>query len=210
MKKPLVIGLILLLSPTGCKSTNNLPVQYKPNDELVVLAHGLGRSDLAMRYFAQQLKRAHYKVCSLNYASLGQSVEAVFMQTTTQINACIANASKVHFVGHSLGGLVIRAYLQNNPRVFNGNTLGNVVLIGAPNKGSELANHLNGSWLMHIAGGVSQSLITGSKSLGNTINELDIDLGVIAGTKASPLTQHYFKGKHDGLVSVESAKLRAC
>ena len=185
-------------------------MQYKPNDELVVLAHGLGRSDWAMRYFAQQLKRAHYKVCSLNYASLGQSVEAVFTQTTTQINTCIANASKVHFVGHSLGGLVIRAYLQNNPRVFNGNTLGKVVLIGTPNKGSELANHLNGSWLMHIAGGVSQSLITGSKSLGNTINELDIDLGVIAGAKASTLTQHYFKGKNDGLVSVESTKLRAC
>ncbi|WP_031290008.1 esterase/lipase family protein [Pseudoalteromonas agarivorans] len=210
MKKPLVIGLILLLSLTGCKSTNNPPVQYKPDDELVVLAHGLGRSDWAMRYFAQQLKHAHYKVCSLNYASLGQSVEAVFTQTTTQINACIANVSEVHFVGHSLGGLVIRAYLQNNPRVFNGNTLGNVVLIGTPNKGSELANHLNGSWLMHIAGGVSQSLITGSKSLGNTINELDIDLGVIAGTKASTLTQHYFKGKNDGLVFVESAKLRAC
>ena len=68
MKKPLVIGLILLLSLTGCKSTNNPPVQYKPDDELVVLAHGLGRSDWAMRYFAQQLKRAHYKVCSLNYA----------------------------------------------------------------------------------------------------------------------------------------------
>ena len=61
MKKPLVIGLILLLSLTGCKSTNNPPVQYKPDDELVVLAHGLGRSDWAMRYFAQQLKRAHYK-----------------------------------------------------------------------------------------------------------------------------------------------------
>ncbi|KPV90579.1 hypothetical protein AN395_02936 [Pseudoalteromonas sp. P1-30] len=45
MKKPLVIGLILLLFLTGCKSTNNPPVQYKPNDELVVLAHGLGRSD---------------------------------------------------------------------------------------------------------------------------------------------------------------------
>ncbi|WP_249935926.1 hypothetical protein [Pseudoalteromonas sp. S3785] len=45
MKKPFVIGLILLLSLTGCKSINNPPVQYKPDDELVVLAHGLGRSD---------------------------------------------------------------------------------------------------------------------------------------------------------------------
>lgn len=199
--------LILLLLLTGCKSTDSGPVQYKANDELVVLAHGLGRSDWAMRYFAQQLKRARYKVCSLDYTSIGQSVKAVLLQTNKQINACISNANKIHFVGHSLGGLIIRAYLQNNSVVLNSNKLGNVVLIGTPNKGSELANHLNGSWLLHIAGGVSQALVTGDNSLGNTIDELDINVGVIAGTKASALTQHYFNGKNDGLVSVESTKL---
>ncbi|WP_249935925.1 alpha/beta hydrolase [Pseudoalteromonas sp. S3785] len=160
-----------------------------------------------MRYFAQQLKHARYKVCSLDYASLRQSVKAVLLQTNKQINACISNANKVHFVGHSLGGLVIRAYLQNNSALLNSNKLGNVVLIGTPNKGSELANHLNGSWLMHIAGGISQALVTGDNSLGNTIDELNISLGVIAGTKRSPLTEHYFKGENDGLVSVESTKL---
>ncbi|GEK55465.1 hypothetical protein PES01_23100 [Pseudoalteromonas espejiana] len=163
-----------------------------------------------MLHFAQQLKNANYKVCSLNYDSIGESVEDVLAQTTTQINACISNASKIHFVGHSLGGLVIRAYLQNNVTVLNNNTLGKVVLIGTPNKGSELANHLKGSWLMRLGGGISQSLITGSNSLGNKISELSLNLGVIAGNKASSLTQDYFNSENDGLVSVESTKLRAC
>lgn len=199
--------LLQLLLITGCKSRANAPILYKPNDELVILAHGLGRSDWAMWHFAQQLKNANYKVCSLNYDSIGESVEDVLAQTSTQINACISNASKIHFLGHSLGGLVIRAYLQSNMTVLNNNTLGNVVLIGTPNKGSELANHLKGSWLMHLGGGISQSLITGSNSLGNKISELTLNLGVIAGTKASPLTQSYFNSENDGLVSVESTKL---
>ncbi|ASM50490.1 hypothetical protein PESP_a2535 [Pseudoalteromonas espejiana DSM 9414] len=202
--------LLQLLLITGCKSRANAPILYKPNDELVILAHGLGRSDWAMLHFAQQLKNANYKVCSLNYDSIGESVEDVLAQTTTQINACISNASKIHFVGHSLGGLVIRAYLQNNVTVLNNNTLGKVVLIGTPNKGSELANHLKGSWLMRLGGGISQSLITGSNSLGNKISELSLNLGVIAGNKASSLTQDYFNSENDGLVSVESTKLRAC
>ena len=202
--------LLQLLLITGCSSTANEPILYKPNDELVILAHGLGRSDWAMWHFAQQLKNANYKVCSLNYASTGESVEDVLAQTTTQINACISNASKIHFVGHSLGGLVIRAYLQNNLAVLNNSTLGNVVLIGTPNKVSELADHLKGSCLMHLGGGISQSLITGSNSLGNKISELSLNVGVIAGNKASLLTQSYFNSKNDGLVSVESAKLRAC
>lgn len=63
---------------------------------------------------------------------------------------------------------------------------------------------------MHLGGGISQSLITGSNSLGNKISELTLNLGVIAGTKASPLTQSYFNSENDGLVSVESTKLRAC
>ncbi|XQF90481.1 hypothetical protein ACOBV8_02070 [Pseudoalteromonas espejiana] len=63
---------------------------------------------------------------------------------------------------------------------------------------------------MHLGGGISQSLITGSNSLGNKISELSLNLGVIAGNKASSLTQDYFNSENDGLVSVESTKLRAC
>lgn len=211
MKKTSFTAAILVLTHdiSGCISINSMEPKHQNTPDTVVLAHGLGRSDWAMWQFAQKLEMADFKVCSLDYPSIGKSAETVINQASIQIDDCIKNTSKVHFVGHSLGGLVIRAYLQNNQQYIQDNLLGNVVLIGTPNKGSELADHFNGSWLMRLGGGISQALVTGNKSLGNNIEELSINLGVIAGTKPSSLTQNVFSGANDGLVSVESTKLKS-
>ncbi len=115
----------------------------------------------------------------------------------------------MHFVGHSLGGLVIRAYLQNNKPKLKQVNVGEVVLIGTPNKGSEFADHISDSWIMNIGGGISRSLVTGINSLGNNLDELTVNLGVIAGTKSSVLTRKKFNGPNDGFVSVESTKLNS-
>lgn len=208
-KAMLAATVLLLMQLSGCSSLAANSPKYQPSDELVVLAHGLGRSDWAMWRFAQKLEDANYKVCRLDYSSIGKSVEAVKEQTTMQINACIVGAPKVHFVGHSLGGLVVRSYLQNNLQSLQANQLGEVVLMGTPNKGSELADHLSESWLMQLGGGVSQALVTGSNSFGNQIKELDVNIGVIAGTQSSGLTSKHFSGENDGLVSVESTKLNS-
>lgn len=210
MKKSIYLTAILLLLThlAGCARIGAQPNQYQANDQVVVLAHGLGRSDWAMRQFANRLENASYRVCLLDYSTIGKSVEAVLTETDNQINNCTTHAPKIHFVGHSLGGLVIRAYLQNNIQKFKKDEMGQVVLIGTPNKGSELADHLSGSWLMNIGGGISQALMTGRNSLGNHIQELDINIGVIAGTKPSTLTSEFFKGANDGLVTVESTKLK--
>ncbi|MEP1870363.1 MAG: alpha/beta fold hydrolase [Paraglaciecola sp.] len=209
MRKSIVTSILFFLSLqlAGCASSAASLPTYKPDDELVVLAHGLGRSDWAMWRFAQRLKDAGYKVCSLDYQSIGVSVAEVLTETSTQIDACILNAPKVHFVGHSLGGLVIRAYLQNKTHKLQKAKIGEVVLIGTPNKGSELADHLNDSWLMEIGGGISRALVTGTRSLGNNLNALDMNIGVIAGTKSFALTNANFTGPNDGLVSVASTKL---
>jgi len=203
------IILLIIIQMAGCANSEANSSTYKPDDEIVVLAHGLGRSDWAMWRFAQRLENADYKVCRLDYATIGESVSSVLAETSKQIDACIAYAPKVHFVGHSLGGLVIRAYLQNNKQKLEKVSVGEVVLIGTPNKGSELADHLSDSWLMSVGGGISRVLVTGSNSLGRNIDELDVNLGVIAGTKPSSLTRVQFKGPNDGLVSVESTKLKS-
>lgn len=190
---------------------------HEQGKELVVLAHGLGRSDRAMWRFAQRLENVGYKVCSLDYSSIGESVDAVIAETAKQIDACITQAESVHFVGHSLGGLVIRSYLQQNELKHEKVNVGKVVLIGTPNKGSEFADHLRDSWVMDIGGGVSRALVTGSNSLGNKLDaslkgdlgtSLGASLGVIAGTKSSLLTNKHFIGPNDGLVSVKSTKLK--
>lgn len=210
MIKPFVtvILLLVLFSSSGCARSEVEPIIYQADDELVVLVHGLGRSDWAMWRFAQRLEFVGYRVCRLNYASLGVSVAELLNETTLQIDACITNAPKVHFVGHSLGGLVIRAYLQTNKHALENMSLGQVVLIGTPNKGSELADHFSDSWLMNLAGGISQALVTGTKSLGNNLDAINANVGVIAGTKPFTLTNKRFNSPNDGLVSVASTKLK--
>ncbi|WP_375750772.1 alpha/beta fold hydrolase [Vibrio sp. HN007] len=197
----------LLLFIAGCSTSANEPKQYQPDDQVVVLAHGLGRSDFAMWRFTQRLENAGYIVCTLNYSSIGESIESVLSSTTEQMDFCTNSAPKVHFVGHSLGGLVIRSYLQNHEDFVGSERLGEVVLMGTPNKGSEVADHYNNSWLMEVGGEISQALVTGENSLGNQLKELDINIGVIAGTKGTSFTNSYFDGPNDGLVSVESTKL---
>ena len=207
----LVIMLGALFQVIGCATPKGNANSYEPDDEVVVLAHGLGRSDWAMWKFAQRLEYANYKVCRLDYTTIGESVNDVLTETSKQIDACIINVANVHFVGHSLGGLVIRAYLQESKLIHEEVNVGKVVLIGTPNKGSELADHFKDSWLMDIGGGISRALVTGNDSLGNSLDnnlgEVDYDVGIIAGTKSSRLTGGKFTGPNDGLVSVESAKL---
>lgn len=212
MKKRLIVSFVmslLFLLMTSCASSDTKQKEYQADKSLVVLAHGLGRSDWAMWRFAQRLEDAGFNVCRLDYATLGESVESVLAETNNQIDACIMNQPKVHFVGHSLGGLVIRAYLQNHKNDLASGRIGEIVLIGTPNRGSELADHLRDSWLMKIGGGISRALMTGEHSLGNKLEELDLNIGVIAGTKPSSLTSKNFTGPNDGLVSVASTKLRS-
>ncbi|WED24610.1 alpha/beta hydrolase [Vibrio sp. JC009] len=208
MKKiSMTLAVFLTSLLLGCTGSVTGATRFQSDDQVVVLAHGLGRSDIAMWRFTQRLEDAGYLVCTLDYSTIGESVETVLDTTTQQIDACVSSAPKVHFIGHSLGGLVIRSYLQNHKQFIESDRLGEVVLVGTPNKGSELADHYDGSWLMDIGGGISKALVTGENSLGNQLEELDINIGIIAGTKSTGLTEDVFHGPNDGLVSVESTKL---
>ena len=63
----------------------------------------------------------------------------------------------VHFVGYSMGGLIIRAYLQK----YRPQHLGRVVMLGTPNQGSEVADAIRHFWLYRrFYGPAGQELIT--------------------------------------------------
>lgn len=195
--------ILLILTVTACV---NLATSKNEQAELVVLSHGLGRSDNAMWLLQRRIEEAGFNVCSIDYETFGQSVNHVLTQAADEINACIPDGKIVHFVGHSLGGLVIQDFLSketSNDRRF---VLGEVVLIGTPNKGSEVANKLKDHFLMSLDGGIGKALQTGAETLGNKVNTNNISVGVIAGTKSSSMTAKFFSGPNDGLVSVESTK----
>ena len=175
------------------------------NNELVIVAHGLARSDNAMWLMEQRFANEGYEVCLLDYKTIGQNNESLFNDTEQQIDNCL-NGKKTHFVGHSLGGLVIKNYLNNESNRTKIMQLGEVVFAGTPNHGSEVADAMKDHYLMKIGGEVARSLMTGIDTLGDRLGKSDVAVGIIAGSKSIKLTEQYFTTANDGLVSVESTK----
>ena len=138
------------------------------NKEIIVLLHGLGRNNTSMWLLASRLEDAGYYVRRVEYGSLHQNPDEILAEVSSQINQCCQkHALSVHFVGHSLGGLMVRAYLQDNKV----DKLGRVVLLGTPNKGTEAADHFSNSWLMDILGPTAKALGTDDNSFPKSLGK---------------------------------------
>jgi hypothetical protein len=87
--------------------------------------------------------------------------------------------------------------------------LGNVVLIGTPNAGSELADLNEGllGTLVDMAGPTARLLGTGADDFPASLPPPDYNVGVIAGTRDAPVTNRWLPLPNDGMVSVASARL---
>lgn len=194
-----LLGLMVILAGS-CTHDN----QHVRTDQ-VVLLHGLGRTSNAMFWLQKRIREAGYKVHSIGYASLQQAPDVILEQVGEQITACCNdNNRRVHFVGHSLGGLVVRAYLDQKPL----QNLGRVVLLGTPSQGNELVDIYGDSWLFRILGPTARMLGTDQDSFPNRIGPPYYPLGIIAGTSSlNPLTKDHLPGPDDGLVSVKSTKI---
>jgi len=172
--------------------------------ETVVLLHGFARGKFAMWPLSWRLEEAGFEVVRIGYDSLRESPEEILAGVSRQIDACCRELSRpVHFVGHSLGGLVIRAYLAENELEHRGR----VVLIGTPNKGTPVVDQYRDAWWMNLAGPTAKSLGTGPKDFPSTLPAPDYAVGVIAGLKEGGILKDAIPGNDDGLVPVESTKL---
>lgn len=177
-------------------------------NEYVILLHGLGRTRSSLGEMERYLTENGYHTINVDYPSTKKTIDAIVQDHLSPVvDECgERGAVKIHFVTHSLGGIVLRHYLQNHPLPEGSR----VVMIAPPNHGSELADFLKKNvffkWLL---GPSLQELGTGPESLPNRMKPLEgIDVGVITGaTDLLPIFGALFSGPNDGKVSVESAKL---
>ena len=105
---------------------------YSSSPSCVVLVHGFCRQGGNMRYLAQQLERLGYRTFSPTLPTTLQNVRTCSEALALVLEKRFPKGSIVHFVGHSMGGLIIREYLSR--QVVEG--LGRVVLIGTPSGGT--------------------------------------------------------------------------
>ncbi len=175
--------------------------------EGVILLHGLARTSGSMTKLETALKRAGYAVVNIDYPSRGDSIDGLSKATidSALVDPRIKRCTKVHFITHSLGGILVRVYLAQTT-VPN---LGRVVMLGPPNKGSEVVDRLR-SWSLFqkINGPVGQELGTDDKSVPNRLGPVAFELGVIAGDRSiNWINSRMIAGPDDGKVSVERTKV---
>lgn len=173
--------------------------------DCVVLLHGLLRSSAAMEPLAKAFEARDYKVVNIDYPSRSETIEKL---APAAVNAGLAECgqeSPIHFVGHSLGGILVRYYLAEHTI----DHLGRVVMLAPPNQGSEVIDNLGGfPGFYKINGPAAAQLGTDEASVPLRLGAVDFETGVIAGSRTiNPVLSQYLPNPDDGKVSVESARV---
>ena len=121
------------------------------------------------------------------------------------LNKCLPSGG-IHFVTHSLGGILLRQYLRTNGI----ERLGSTVMLGPPNQGSQVVDTLrNFPGYQWINGPAGMQLGTDPESVPLLLGRADFELGIIAGTKSINLIlSTLLPSPDDGKVSVENTKLK--
>ena len=145
----------------------------------VILVHGFLVKAPIMGYLAYKLNKLGYRVHFFNYRTLHFDKES----TMRELNSLVSGLDNIYFLGHSMGGLVIREFIQNHPsKKFKA-----VVTLGSPHKGSKFAKLVSKSELNNLLG------INNNSGLISDLEDYkgEPPLGSIAGNKNHGLFKAY-------------------
>lgn len=207
LRRSVVMAFALIASLTSCATTTrtNL-VEHSGASECVVLLHGLNRSWRAMNKMADALQRDGFSTANVDYPSQQGTVEGLApLAVSSGVDQCrLSGASRIHFVTHSLGGILLRYAHGIEPIP----ELGRVVMLGPPNQGSEVIDRTrNWSLTRMFSGEAGMQLGTAPEDIPAKLLPVDFELGIVAGTATiSPFMSAMLPKQDDGKVTVERTK----
>jgi triacylglycerol esterase/lipase EstA (alpha/beta hydrolase family) len=177
------------------------------SDTFVILVHGLRAKSTIFQKMEKALLQQGYNVCRVDYPSTEYTIQAL---ADTALNEAVrrcqqAGSDTLYFVGHSMGGILIRYFLQENEV----SPLGKVVFISTPHHGTELVNKLAWSKLFqNFNGPGGMQLGAAEDDFIQSLNVPDYDFAVIMSKRSiNPVESMLISGKDDGRVPIESARL---
>jgi|SRR6185295_6454912 len=159
----------------------------------VILAHGLWVPGVAMRLLAARLERGGFRCQVFSFMGTARPLQV----NADRLARFAQDVGPAHFVGHSLGGLVVLEAFARHPEM----AAGRIVLLGTSAKGNfagrRLARHAAGRWLLGASVPVwreREARWSRAELLGVIAGTRPVGLGVLLGRLAGP---------NDGVVTVD-------
>jgi pimeloyl-ACP methyl ester carboxylesterase len=170
----------------------------------VILVHGLIRSSKSFDPMKAELEKAGYRVFGFDYPSTRVEIPAA-AEYLKQCVASLDGMTEINFVVHSMGGLVVRASLRDDPDP----RIGRIVMLAVPNLGARMANLLQRHTLYRLVyGPAGQQLIEDEDGF---ISQLPIpacEFALIAGARGTPAGYNpLIPGDDDGTISLACTRL---
>ncbi len=176
-----------------------------PAQECVVLLHGLARTANSMTRIEARFAEEGYAVANIDYPSRKLPVEELAPLAVEEGLSECGERTAIHFITHSLGGILVRYYLETGQIP----DLGRVVMLAPPNQGSEVVDtYRNVPGFKALNGPAGMQLGTDDKSVPLSLGPVDFELGVIAGEDTfNPILSQSLPNPDDGKVSVERTRV---
>jgi pimeloyl-ACP methyl ester carboxylesterase len=183
------------------------PASANATQDGVVLLHGISRTARSFRKMQMALEGSGFATLNQDYASRRKALEALAEDIHPAIQRFADGIDgSVHFVGHSMGGLLARVYIAR----YQPKRLGRVVMLGTPNSGSEIADRLKNFGVYRAFFGPAGQQLGTQRDAGieALFAPVDYPVGIIAGDRSIyPITSAFLPKPHDGRVSVENTRL---